>query len=209
MENIINEIWRPIKGYEGLYEVSNLGRVKSLGNNKTKKDKILRSGIDSQGYPNIGLSKKGNRKTYNIHRIVAEAFIPNPENKRDIDHINNIKDDNRVENLRWCSHRENCNNPLSIENHKIAIQKRFPNRVIKTQRSRKEAWSDPTVRAKVSIPVLQLTKNGSAINYFPSQIEASRQTGLFQTGINLCINNKYKTCGGFRWMSFEDYEQYY
>ena len=116
------EIWKPIKDYEGLYEVSNLGRVKSLNYRKTGKEKILKNIECNNGYLKVGLIKFGKCKMCSIHRLVAEAFIPNPEDKPCIDHINTIKNDNRVENLRWVTHKENNNNPLTkkkySENHR-------------------------------------------------------------------------------------------
>ena len=116
-----NEIWRPIKDYERLYEVSNLGRVSSLdretidtiGRKHYIKGRILKQGKDNHGYLVVALTKNGKSKTVRVHRLVAEAFIPNPENKPCIDHINTIKDDNRIENLRWATPKENMNNELT------------------------------------------------------------------------------------------------
>lgn len=115
------EIWKPIKGYEGLYEVSNLGRVRSLdreiiyknGAKHIHKGKILKLQYDRYGYLYITLNNKCDTKKCTVHRLVAEAFIPNVDNKPCIDHINTIKDDNRVENLRWVTYKENMNNELS------------------------------------------------------------------------------------------------
>ena len=98
------EIWKDIKGYEGLYQVSNLGRVKSLERIITKKngvtlpikEKILQYGIDRKGYYFVGLYKNSKGKNKSIARLVAEAFIPNPDNKPEINHINTIRTDNRV-----------------------------------------------------------------------------------------------------------------
>ena len=116
-----NEIWRPIKDYEGLYEVSNLGRVSSLdretidtiGRKHYIKCRILKQGKDNHGYLVVALTKNGKSKTVRVHRLVAEAFMPNPENKPCIDHINTIRDDNRIENLRWATPKENMNNELT------------------------------------------------------------------------------------------------
>ena len=108
------EIWKDIKDYEGIYQVSNLGNIKSLNNNKTKKEKILKL-VKCNGYLRVNLYKNNSHKNYAVHRLVAEAFIPNPNNKPFIDHINTIKDDNRAENLRWVTHKENMNNPLTRE----------------------------------------------------------------------------------------------
>ena len=115
------EVWKPIKDYEGLYEVSNLGRVKSLNYRGTGKGKILKNIEDSKGYLTVCLTKNGRHKMLKVHRLVAETFIPNPEGKPCIDHINTIKNDNRIENLRWATNEENSNNPLTkkkmSENH--------------------------------------------------------------------------------------------
>ena len=111
----MQEIWKDIVGYEGLYQVSNLGRVKSLGNTKARKEKILLGVSISDNYLQIGLNKNGERKRYVIHRLVAEAFIPNPLNKPQVNHINGNKKDNSVENLEWCTQCENIRH--SIKKH--------------------------------------------------------------------------------------------
>ena len=112
------EIWKPIKDFEGYYEVSNIGRVRSLNYKRTGKGKILKNIEDYKGYLEVGLTKNGKRKQFKVHRLVAEAFIPNPENKPCIDHINTIKSDNRVENLRWVTYKENSNNEKTLEKFK-------------------------------------------------------------------------------------------
>ena len=112
------EIWKPIKDFEGYYEVSNIGRVRSLNYKRTGKGKILKNIEDYKGYLEVVLTKNGKRKQFKVHRLVAEAFIPNPENKPCIDHINTIKSDNRVENLRWVTYKENSNNEKTLEKFK-------------------------------------------------------------------------------------------
>lgn len=105
------EIWKPIENYPD-YIVSNQGNVKSLKNNQ---ERLMKGSRDKDGYYFIGLYNNGIRKFYAIHKLVAEAFLPNTENKPCIDHINTDKNDNRVENLRWCTQKENLNNPLSFK----------------------------------------------------------------------------------------------
>ena len=97
------EIWRDIKGYEGLYQVSNCGRVRS----SYKGGRILKPNLSFYGYWRVQLWRGGKGRSIYVHRLVAQAFIPNPDGKPQINHINGIKTDNRVENLEWCTNMEN------------------------------------------------------------------------------------------------------
>ena len=102
--------WIPVKGYEGLYEVSGiLGKVRSLNYNKTGKVKILTGGFDGNGYVHLRLCKNGKKRTFQEHRIVAEHFRPNPFNKPCVNHLNEKKSDNRACNLSWTTYKENNN----------------------------------------------------------------------------------------------------
>ena len=124
----MNEIWKDIKGFEGYYQVSNLGRVKSLERTvKSKgngmmviKERILRPSLNGSGYPIVGLSKGSDHTSHIVHRLVAEAFIPNPDNLSDVNHINQDKTDNRAENLNWMSHKDNLN--YGDRNKKISMK---------------------------------------------------------------------------------------
>lgn len=107
----MKELWKPIKGYEGLYEVSNQGRVKSLGR-KTKNGfhhrvKILKFSIHTDDYLQVILYKNKKRKTYKVHRLVAENFIENPNEYKEVNHINGNKKNNTVNNLEWCTRKQN------------------------------------------------------------------------------------------------------
>ncbi|MBM7132744.1 MULTISPECIES: NUMOD4 domain-containing protein [Staphylococcus] len=108
----MNEIWKDIEGYEGLYEISNLGRVKSLpkmSGSCMRKEKILNSKnrLTKDGYARVNLHREGKGKDFRVCRLVATHFIDNPDNKSTVNHINGIKTDDRVENLEWATSNEN------------------------------------------------------------------------------------------------------
>lgn len=117
-----NEYWKSVKGYEGIYEISSFGRVKRLelrctdknGVNYCKKERITLGSKTKEGYIRLGLTKNGKRIKYLIHRLMGEAFLSNPENKEQINHINGVKDCNRVWNLEWVTHSENIKHAYDV-----------------------------------------------------------------------------------------------
>jgi hypothetical protein len=127
------EVWRDVKGWEGLYQVSDHGRIRSLDHTvktKTGKDMLVRGVIkkpsrDVDGYAVVSLQHKHHKKSYSVHRLVAQAFIPNPENKPEVNHINAVKDDNAVSNLEWVTGEENnqhaMDNGLMTKGHTVLM----------------------------------------------------------------------------------------
>lgn len=163
----IMEIWKDIKDYPN-YQVSNMGRVKSL---KYDKEKILKSCKDKDGYLIVGISKEGKIKNFKVHRLVASAFIPNPNNLPYINHINEIKDDNRIENLEWCSSKYNAN--YGSRNERMAKAK--------------------------SIPILQFSKTDDLLRKWDSAIEVERELGFYHTHITSCCKGKLKSAYNYKW----------
>ena len=177
----MKEVWKDIQGYEGLYQISSLGNVKSLNYNRTGKECILKYGINTNGYLIVVLSKNGKGKTFAIHRLVAQAFIENPENLPCVNHKDENKTNNCVNNLEWCSYEYNNNYGTGLE------------RMLKTKKLRNCKTG--------GISVLQFTKDGKFIKEFPSIHEAARCTGINQGSICQCCKNRkgYLTAGGYIW----------
>lgn len=173
----MEEIWKDIKDYEGKYQVSNLGNVKSLNYNGTGLVRLMKLSRSGRGYRHVSLTKNRiERKPY-VHRLIAEAFIPNPENKPYIDHINTIRSDNRIENLRWVTRKENMNNPLS----RVNMSGKFG------------------ALHHRSIPIIQYSKDGEFIQEFACTWEATRETGVHNGNLVQCCKGKVKTAGGYVW----------
>lgn len=171
------EIWRDIKGFEGLYKVSNLGNVK-----RVNKDVYLGLFKTKKGYITTSLSKSGKVCSKRVHRLVAEAFIPNPKHKAEVNHKNGIRNDNRVENLEWCTSSEN-------NLHKYRILKAKP-----------VALGRLGQKDKKTRIILQI-KDGKIIFEFYGGKEAERITGINNSQIYACCNKrkKYHTAGGYEW----------
>jgi hypothetical protein len=132
----VSEIWKPVLYFEGFYEVSNFGRIrritrdiieKNTGKHKVIKGRMLKPWINTKGYPSVTLSINSKVKYMRVHRIVARAFIPNPLNLPEVNHINEIKTDNNVSNLEWCTHLQNIRHGTGIE-RSVAKRRLNPNK---------------------------------------------------------------------------------
>lgn len=174
----MEEIWKDIEGYEGYYQVSNLGRVKSLDRKVTDnkcerifKGIILRQDIVGSGYLSVMLSKDNKQKRFLVHRLVSETFIPNPCNLPEINHKSEVKTENYVENLEWCDHSYNNT---------------YLNKVERGQKKRKK-------------PVIQISVDGIELCYWFSSADCMKETGFKATGIIKCCKGKSKTHMGYRW----------
>lgn len=164
------EIWKDIAGYEGLYQINNYGDVKSLNYGNTKKEKILKKRIDKKGYIHYALFKNKKITEKKAHRLVAQAFIPNPENKPQINHIDGNKQNNYIKNLEWCTNSENQKHSYS----KLKNISYFK-------------YNNPRIKK-----VRCIEKNKT----FDSIEKAKKWCG--KTGITHACKNK-KTCGGYHW----------
>lgn len=188
IDNIDGEIWRPIKGYEDLYEVSNLGRIKSMERFETgngygeynRKPIIKKQNFGTNGYLCTILTKNKIKKTFSIHRTVAVIFIDNPNNKRCVNHRDGDKTNNSVDNLEWCTHSEN-------------MYHAFKNGLARNKKGGEN---------KSSKKVKQLDFDNNVIAVYDSVAEAAAAIGLknqSQIG-SVCAGYKYrKTAGGFKW----------
>lgn len=173
------EIWKDVKGYEGLYQVSNLGRVKSLYYGK---ERIMHPQKRQHGYLGVQLHGRGghaerNFRTMSVHRLVAEAFIPNPDGLTEVNHKDEDKTNNIVDNLEWISHKANTNYGTA--------QKRRAAQII----------NNP----KYCTPINQYTLDGELVAEYPSIAEAFRQTGCSRGNIHKALVGTYTHAYGYKW----------
>lgn len=185
-----NEIWAPIPGYNGKYEASTLGCVRSMSYRNKKEVHTLKE-ADYKGYLKVRISMNGSAKSMLVHQLVARTFIENPDNKPEIDHIDGDPKNNRVENLRWCTKKENMNNPISIERHSRAAKISVP-----------KAWKSGFYKI-MPRRVAQLSKEGEIICVWESVSMAARELGLSLGNLFACIWGQRKTCGGYKWEYIE------
>jgi hypothetical protein len=181
-EELNNEVWRDVIGYEGLYQVSNLGRVKSLdrmvswrGVERPLKGKILEPNM-IYGYCNVRLYSNGMAKNKKVHRLVAQAFIPNQENKPTVNHKFGVTNDNRVEMLEWATRKEQVDHSYRVLNRKGV------------------RGGDHYLSKKC----YQYSLDGKLVNEYPSVADAMRENNMNHC-IYDCLLQHQKTAYGFIW----------
>lgn len=192
LEDLDGEVWKDIKDYEGFYQVSNMGRIKSLARTrKTKgngiyhiKESILKQSITKKGYLRINLTKNSQGRKFQVHRLVAQTFISNPENKPQVNHINEDKTDNRVSNLNWMTDKENSNWGTAIKRAKqTKIDRGIVQALCKT--------------------VLQYDLDGNFIKEWNSTQETGK--GGFNRGhVAACCRGEERQHKGYIWKYKED-----
>lgn len=182
----MQEIWKNVVGYEGLYQISSTGKVKSLfrvlmlpdGRPQTKIERILKQSTSHKGYKTVKLCNLGEEHTCQVHRLVAEAFLPNPNGLPQVNHKDEVKDNNFVSNLEWCTNEYNVNYGTATER---ATKKR--------------------INGKKSKPVLQIDCFGKTVSEYPSVGEAARQLGNIskQGNISACCAGSRPKAYGYIW----------
>ena len=175
------EVWKPIIWYEGIYEVSNNGKVKVLNHRKFFWERLLKSSTKTGWYRTVALSIWWESKNKLLHRLVAQAFIPNLDNKPYINHKNGITHDNSLENLEWCTHKEN---------------------MIHSFKNLWRIWWFTWFRWALSIRSKRIEQYDLSMNKiaeYESVREATRKLWFPQSNISACARWKYKTSNGFIW----------
>lgn len=173
----MQEIWKDIKNYEGCYQVSNLGRVRSLNYKQTKQLKELSYRVNYKGYVDVHLSKNGKSKRVVVHRLVAQTFIPNPNALPQINHIDGNKQNNNTTNLEWCNNSENQKHAYKKGLHLKKIGVNHPN------------------HKKLN----QYDLQGNYIKTWDYIKQASDSLNIPHSNIVNCCRKTYKTAGGFVW----------
>ena len=178
----MKENWKDVLGYEGLYQASNLGRIRSLNYNREGKIKILKPVKAKNGYLRVNLYKDGKLKHYSVHRLVWEAFNGKIPEGYEINHINEIKTDNRLENLNLMTPKQNVN--WGTRNQRVGEKQR-----------------NDSNRSK---PVLQFTLEWKFVREWPSTKECGRN-GFNQGHVAECCRGELKTYKGYKWMYADDF----
>lgn len=191
----MKEEWKDIAGYEGLYRISNTGKVKSLervnAQNKHQNERLLKQSLSEYGYLSVGLCKGGKVKYLRINRLVAFAFIenPDPEHFKQVNHKDENKTNNTYTNLEWCDCKYNINYGTGHERAVAKID--YKQKILNTD------WDK--MREKMYKPIVQKDKSGVIINTYQSAKHAGIELGINQWNIGLCCRGKQKTAGGYKW----------
>lgn len=198
------EIWKDIKGYEGLYEVSNMARIRTVPHLMTAKDgrkmiipaKIRKQSIDWHGYLYVKV-RRGNKQTsLRVHRAIMEAFVPNPYDKPFIDHINTIKTDNRIENIKWVTAHENTQNLITLERIKDACTEDEIKRQIQVKKDN-GTWNGRKV--------FQYSKDGAFIAEYETLSDAAKvlnkDARRCSGNISIAVDNPRRSAYGYKWYS--------
>lgn len=186
------EDWRPVVGYEGLYEVSDWGRVRSL---KYGKERILYQYLTTANYYLVALSKNGKVRRFGVHRLVATAFIPNPDKKPQVDHISGVRTENFAWNLRWATQSENLRNPATYHKFFRPLSEETKNKLSVLAKQRGQ-------RSKRLVDQIDM-ETGEIIKTWISAAEAGRN-GFSENNIYDCLNGRHKSHKGFLWNSFKE-----
>ena len=196
------EEWRDVVGYEGLYMVSNCGRVKSLKFSNGKREKIMKLSDRGNGYLRVSLSKDGESKHYNVHRLAAIAFIPNPDNLPYVNHKDECKTNNNVDNLEWCTVEYNNTYGTARERQAEKIKGRPCSEEAKKKLSEKmKGRHYHTEESKKRISEKNKGKNSRKVQcittgeVFESINEASKKYNINQANISACCRGKAKSAG--------------
>lgn len=223
----MEELWKDIEGYEGLYQVSSLGRVKSVKKvdnlNRKVEEKILKPGNNDRGYLQVSLYKNGKVKRYYVHRLVAQAFIPNDIPERNcIDHIDTNTQNNTIQNLRWCTSKENNNNELTKKHFSEAMKgennpmygKHHSEETKRKLGEVKSGENNPFYgkhhteesKQKMRKPVVGVNiKTGEVICL--DGASQGEELGFNQSHITGCCRGKRKTHKGYYWYYKENYKK--
>lgn len=197
------EIWKTIEDYPN-YQISNMGRVKSL---KFGREKIIKHSI-CKGYCRLQLCKEGKTKQYLVHQLVAQTFIPNPNNYIFVNHRDENKQNNMVSNLEWVTQEYNAN--FGTRNERISKAhkgiKHTQETKYKIGKAHKGKILSQEHKNKLSKPILQFNGEGTKIiGKFNSAKQVERELGIKQSNICACLNGKRKSCGGYKFMYLQDY----
>lgn len=182
----MEEIWKDVEGFEGLYMISNHGRVWSHNSNR-----LMSTSLNDSGYEKITLSKNNKRKYITVHRLVAINFLPTVPNKYLVNHKDENKINNCVSNLEWCNNKENVNHGTSIVR-------------MLSNRSKSSKWIEKN--KKQSIPVTSVNISTGETKQYPSYVSAKKD-GFDPSTISKCILGKKKTHHNHKWYRQSDFEQ--